>query len=206
MIMKNRPLILIFLSFFFISCTTEVTLAVQPDNSVTIKFDGGAGEAFTKMISSAAGMGGEAENLIDTDTVSFELAKAGFSDVKINQKKGGSVSITMSDKKQSSYIFTSGIAKCEKGKLSTVITRKSLEDFYASADEQTRMILDLFLAPVFNDEEMTEAEYIEMVSSFYGAGAAKEVGSSFVKINLISKDGKKETINYPLSQIFCGSF
>ena len=206
MIMKNRPLILIFLSFFFISCTTEVTLAVQPDNSVTIKFDGGAGEAFTKMISSAAGMGGEAENLIDTDAVSFELAKAGFSDVKINQKKGGSVSITMSDKKQSSYIFTSGIAKCEKGKLSTVITRKSLEDFYASADEQTRMILDLFLAPVFNDEEMTEAEYIEMVSSFYGAGAAKEVGSSFVKINLISKDGKKETINYPLSQIFCGSF
>lgn len=206
MIMKNRTLILIFLSFFFISCTTEVTLAVQPDNSVTIKFDGGAGEAFTKMISSAAGMGGEADNLIDTDAVSFELAKAGFSDVKINQKKGGSVSITMSDKKQSSYIFTSGIAKCEKGKLSTVITRKSLEDFYASADEQTRMILDLFLAPVFNDEEMTEAEYIEMVSSFYGAGAAKEVGSSFVKINLISKDGKKETINYPLSQIFCGSF
>ena len=206
MIMKNRTLILIFLSFIFISCTTEVTLAVQPDNSVTIKFDGGAGEAFTKMISSAAGMGGEADNLIDTDAVSFELAKAGFSDVKINQKKGGSVSITMSDKKQSSYIFTSGIAKCEKGKLSTVITRKSLEDFYASADEQTRMILDLFLAPVFNDEEMTEAEYIEMVSSFYGAGAAKEVGSSFVKINLISKDGKKETINYPLSQIFCGSF
>ena len=126
-------LILIFLSFIFISCTTEVTLAVQPDNSVTIKFDGGAGEAFTKMISSAAGLGGDTENLIDTDSVSFELAKAGFSDVKISQKKGGSVSITMSDKKQSSYIFTSGIAKCEKGKLSSVITRKSLEDFYTSA-------------------------------------------------------------------------
>lgn len=210
MIMKN--LFIILFSLCFISCTTEVTLAVQPDNSVTIKFDGGAGQAFTKMISSAAGMGGETEksdnteNLIDTEVVSYELAKAGFSDVKISQKKGGSVSITMCDKKQSSYIFSSGIAKCEKGKLNAVITRKSLEDFYASADEQTRMILDLFLAPVFNDEEMTEEEYIEMVSSFYGAGAAKEVGSSFVKINLISKDGKKETLNYPLTQVFCGNF
>ena len=217
MIMSNRrnrhaeivskvgiAVIFILFSLCFISCTTEVTLTVQPDNSVTIKFDGGAGEAFTKMISSAAGMGSESENLIDTEVVSYELAKAGFSDVKINQKKGGAVSITMSDKKQTSYIFTSGIAKCEKGRLSAVITRKSLEDFYTSADEQTRMILDLFLAPVFNDEEMTEAEYIEIVSSFYGALAAKEVGSSFVKINLISKDGKKETLNYPLTQVFCG--
>ncbi len=207
MIMKIRKAaILILFSLCFISCTTEITLAVQPDNSVTIKFDGGAGEAFTKMISSAAGMGSETETLIDTEAVSYELAKAGFSDVKINQGKSGSVSITMCDKKQSSYIFTSGIAKCEKGKLSAVITRKNLEDFYNSADEQTRMILDLFLAPVFNDEEMTEEEYIEMVASFYGAGAAKEVGSSLVKINLISKDGKKESLNYPLSHFFCGLF
>ncbi len=200
----GRTAFFVLFSLFFISCTTEVTLAVQSDNSVTIKFDGGAGEAFSKMISSAAGMGGESENLIDTEEVSYELAKAGFSDVKINQKNGGAVSITMSDKKQTSYIFTSGIAKCEKGKLSAVITRKSLEDFYTSADEQTRMILDLFLAPVFNNEEMTEEEYLEMVASFYGTVAAKEVAGSFVKINLISKDGKKESLNYPLTQVFCG--
>ncbi len=200
----GRIAVFVLFSLFFISCTTEVTLSVQADNSIAIKFDGGAGEAFSKMISSAAGMGGESENLIDTEEVSYELAKAGFSDVKINQKNGGAVSITMSDKKQTSYIFTSGIAKCEKGKLSAVITRKSLEDFYASADEQTRMILDLFLAPVFNNEEMTEEEYLEIVASFYGAVAAKEVAGSFVKINLISKDGKKESLNYPLTQVFCG--
>lgn len=199
-----RTAVFVLFSLFFISCTTEVTLSVQADNSIAIKFDGGAGEAFSKMISSAAGMGGESENLIDTEEVSYELAKAGFSDVKINQKNGGAVSITMSDKKQTSYIFTSGIAKCEKGKLSAVITRKSLEDLYASADEQTRMILDLFLAPVFNNEEMTEEEYLEIVASFYGAVAAKEVDGSFVKINLISKDGKKESLNYQLTQVFCG--
>ena len=61
-----------------------------------------------------------------------------------------------------------------------------------------------FLKSSSHDEEMTEEEYLEMVASFYGAVAAKEVAGSFVKINLISKDGKKESLNYPLTQVFCG--
>ena len=200
--------ILIFISLFLVSCTTEVTLSVQADDSVSIHFEGGAGEAFTKMISSAAGVGMAADgtNVVDTDAVSYELAKAGFSSVKVEQKKGGLVQINMSDKNCSSYIFTSGIVKSERGNLKAAITRKSLEDFYASADEQTRMTLDLFLAPVFNDETMSETEYLEMLGSFYGAGAADEVSQSVVKINLISKDGTKQTLRYPLAQLLCGTF
>ena len=205
---------LILLSLLFLSCQAEVTLTVQKDDSVSIVFEGGAGEAFTRMISSAAGVNGAAgadfqdssDFLIDEASVSYELAKAGFSGVKVLQKKGGAVRISMTDKAQSSYLFTSKIVKAEKGKLSASISRKSLEDFYASADEQTRMILDLFLAPVFNDEDMSEDEYLEMVAAFYGDAAAKEVGESLVKINLISKDGSKESLVYPLSQIFCGLF
>ena len=191
----------------FASCTTEVTLTLKQDDSLDIRFEGGAGQAFAKMISSAAGMGAssDADFLIDSDSVSFELAKAGFSNVKVNQKKGGAVSIAMTDKNQSSYLFTSKIIKAEKGKLSTAISRKSLEDFYNYSDEQTRMILDLFLAPVFNNEEMSEEEYLEMVGAFYGQAAAGEVKQSIVIINLISKDGSRQTLRYPLSQIFCGN-
>ena len=196
-------LFLIFLiSFSLISCTTEVTLTVQKDDSVAINFEGGAGYAFTKMLSSAAGVSasGQADAaVIDEAAVSYELARAGFDSVRIQQKKGGSVQISMNDKKQSSYIFTSGIIKSNNGRLSAAISKKSLEDFYASADEQTRMILDLFLAPVFNDENMTEAEYLEMLASFYGKSAADEVSQSLVKINLISKDGSRESLRYPLT-------
>jgi hypothetical protein len=205
---------LLIFPLLFISCQAEVTLTVQKDDSVAITFEGASGPAFTRMISSAAGVNGAAaadsqdsgDFLIDEESVSYELAKAGFSDVKVLQKKGGAVRISMTDKAQSSYLFTSKIVKAEKGKLSASLSRKSLEDFYASADEQTRMILDLFLAPVFNDEEMTEAEYLEMVGAFYGESAEKEVGKSIAIINLISKDGSKETLVYPLSQIFCGLF
>lgn len=206
--------LLISISLFFISCQAEVTLTVQKDDSVAITFEGAAGPAFTQMISSVAGMNeaaaAESQDsagfLIDEASVSYELAKAGFSDVKVVQKKGNAVRISMTDKTQSSYLFTSKIVNAEKGKLSASLSRKSLEDFYASADEQTRMILDLFLAPVFNDEEMTEAEYLEMVGAFYGDTTEKEVGKSIVIINLISKDGSKQKLVYPLTQVFCGIF
>ena len=191
----GMTLLLIFFSLF-ISCTTEITLTLQKDDSVDIRFEGGAGEAFTKMTGSESG-------LIDAKAVSYELAKAGFENVKVSQSGGGVVLISMSDRKQTSYVFTSGIAKTEKGRIKAAITRKSLEDFYASADEQTRMILDLFLAPVFNGEEMSESEYVEMVASFYGEKAANEVNESIVKINLISKDGTKETMKIPLTQLLC---
>ena len=211
--LRHLIFILIGTLFLFASCTTEVTLTLQKDDSVDISFEGGAGAAFAKMISSAVNVNGlsgstgatDSSLLIDTDSVSFELAKAGFSNVKVSQKKDGAVSISMSDKNQTSYLFTSKIIKAANGRLTTAITRKSLEDFYTAADEQTRMILDLFLAPVFNDEEMSEEEYLEMVGAFYGDAAADEVHQSVVKINLISKDGSKETVKLPLSQLMCGN-
>ena len=198
---------LTFLSLsLFVSCTTEITLTLRADDSVDIQFEGGAGAAFTKMILSASGT--ETPE-IDTQAVSYELAKAGFENVKA-KAQNSNVSISMSDKKHSSYIFTSGLVKFSDDKkhesLKTQITRKSLEDFYNSADEQTRMILDLFLSPVFNNDYMSEEEYLEMLASFYGEPAAKEVQDSFVKIILIGKNGKKEEQNLPLVQLLCGSF
>ena len=173
---------LTFLSLsLFVSCTTEITLTLKADDSVDIH----------------------------TQAVSYELAKAGFENVKA-KAQNSNVSISMSDKKHSSYIFTSGLVKFSDDKkhesLKTQITRKSLEDFYNSADEQTRMILDLFLSPVFNNDYMSEEEYLEMLASFYGEPAAKEVQDSFVKIILVGKNGKKEEQSLPLVQLLCGSF
>ena len=188
----------------FISCQTEVTFTLQSDDSVNITFEGGSGDAFSKMISAAAGA--EGDFLIDENSVAYELARAGFSDVKVNQKKGGTVRITMSDKKQNSYLFTSNLIKKEKDSLTAQINPKSLKAFYDSADEQTRLILDLFLSPVFNDDQMSEAEYLEMLGSFYGKSAADEVQNSTVKLIFKGKTGKEEKISIPLVQFLCGNF
>ena len=72
--------------------------------------------------------------------------------------------------------------------------------------KQTEKLPNYFLSPVFNNDYMSEEEYLEMLASFYGEPAAKEVQDSFVKIILIGKNGKKEEQNLPLVQLLCGSF
>ena len=105
MVMMNKQsktiitILILLTAGIFMSCQTEVTLTLQKDDSLDIRFEGGAGQAFSRMISAAAGLGSNSNSnsngdmLIDTDSVGYELAKSGFSNVKVNQKKGGSVVI-----------------------------------------------------------------------------------------------------------------
>ena len=68
--MKHRLFILTaFLSLIFLSsCTVDLSLVLQKDGSVDISFEGGTGQAFTKMIFAAAGGN---EQSIDVKQVSY---------------------------------------------------------------------------------------------------------------------------------------
>lgn len=190
-------------SVFLFSCNVDLQLSLKKDGSVDITFNGGAGKAFSKMILSATGE--SADSIYDTKEIGYELAKAGFSNVKVVKGKTGTdLVITMTDLKQSSYLFTSGIVREEKGVLKTHITPKSLKDFYASADEQTQMVLDLFLAPVFNDEQMSVAEYLEMLGTIYGADAAREVDESVINVTSVALDGTKSQKRISFGGLMCG--
>lgn len=199
-----KRIIFISLAFFSLvflsSCNVDLSLVLQKDGSVDISFEGGAGQAFTKMIFAAAG---GSDQSIDVKQVSYELAKAGFTKVDCSAKDLSSVRISMKDEKRQSYIFSSGIVSLEKDNLKLNITRKSLVDFYNSSDEQLKMILDLFLAPVFNDEDIPEEEYIELLGTFYGEESAKEVSDSYINIKISNYKGESQTQRLPFSRLMC---
>lgn len=188
---------IILASFLLVSCTSEITVKLNKDNSVNITLNAGAGDAFTKMLMNTTGDNGA----IDEKQVGFELAKAGFSDVNVKTYGKSDVKITMKDKTCSSYLFKSGMFTVKNGVLSLEITPATLKEFYDSADEQTLNVLDLFLAPVFNDEKMSEEEYLEMVGAFYGSNASNEIRNSVVIINIENADGNISTFRLPLPQV-----
>lgn len=205
--MKKALLSLLALFFLLMlsSCTLNLTFTMEEDGSLAISLEGGAGQAFTKMLLSASGMtdaDGE-EAFLDFKEINYELAKSGFTNIQSQAQGTSSIRLSMLDKERNSYLFTSGLLTLEKDGLKINLKRKALVDFYQSADEQTRMILDLFLAPVFNDEVLSETEYIEMLATFYGQDAADEVKDSFINITINNLDGqtRKETI--PFSRILC---
>lgn len=191
-----------FVIFFTLSsCSAKINLRVQKDGSVDVSFNGGAGAAFTKMILAATG-GEEAFNI---DEIATELSKNGFSDVTASSKGISEVILNFKDRRKSSFLFGAGILEMKNNQLLLNLNRQSLKAFYESADENLQMILDLFLAPVFNDEQMTQEEYLEMLGTFYGSAAAKEVQESKVEFVIQNPNGEKINYSYSLAQILCSN-
>lgn len=206
--MKKISLIIFSLiaSLLLSSCTVKVKLILQKDGAVDIDFNGGAGAAFSKMVISAAGGESSADsynNSVNIEEIITELKLNGFTDVSGKSENISDVKIKMKDKAQKTYLFTSGILRVEKNHLIFNTDRKTLKSFYDSANEQIQMLLDLFLAPVFNDEEMSEDEYVEMLGTFYGAAAAREVKDSRIDFTIINADGTQKAVTYKMSEIMC---
>lgn len=188
----------IFSTLIFASCTSEIELELNKNGSVDVKFNGIAGNAFVALIN--AGLGTETSDkvIFNTKDIEYEMAGNGFSNIKAVSNNGTDLSVTMTDKNGKSALFTSGVVSARDGKLSATLSPQSLKSFYDSADSQTVMFLDMLLSPVFNDEIMTQEEYLEVLASFYGDEIADEIKDSSFRITLKNTDGTKtvQTINF----------
>ena len=119
------------------------------------------------------------------------MGSNGFSNVKAVSKKGSDLTVTMTDKNGKSALFTSGVVSVQDKKLQAALTPQTLVKFYKSADAQTVMFLDMLLAPIFNDEKMTQEEYVELLAAFYGEEIAEEIKNSSFRITLKNSDGSQ---------------
>ena len=81
------------------------------------------------------------------------------------------------------------------------MSAKKLLDFYNSSDEEIVSFLDLLLAPVFNDEVLSETEYIETIAAFYGQAAADELAESSFNVTLVTPDGKTSSHVIPMVKL-----
>ena len=203
-----KKILLAVASCFFIalslaSCTSEINLELKKDGTVDVIFNGSAGKAFSAMIRSAAGLSTDASSsvIFDTKDIEYEMSGNGFSNVKAVTKTGTDLSVTMTDKNRKSALFSSGVVKAENGKLSAVLTPEKLVDFYSKADSQTVQFMDMLLAPVFNDEKMSEEEYLEVLASFYGEEIAREIRDADFRITLKNPDGTKLTQTIKITKL-----
>ncbi len=198
-----KKLFLIILSVFFVfsfwSCTTEVTIKENSNGIIDISFSGAAGQAFAKMISSSSDYQSDTV-IFETDQIQFELLKSGFENVNVKSKTGSDLQISMQEKTKNTFLYKSGLFS-GKENLKITLSPKELTEFYKLADEQIILFLDLLLAPIFNDEVMSQEEYLETIASFYGESASKEISESNIKINLTDKNNQTKTFSFPIAQL-----
>jgi len=201
---KLSALLLMGLSLFSallsMSCTSEIIIKLNKDTSINVQFEGSSGLAFETLIKTASGVQ-EGEVVFDTNQIEYELGKNGFTNVRASSKNGTDLNILMQDKTKQSSLYKSQVLNTDKGVLTASLSAKKLLDFYNSSDEEIVSFLDLLLAPVFNEEVLSENEYIETIAAFYGQAAADEIAESNFKITLVNPDGKSSIHIIPMVKL-----
>ena len=196
--------------FLFFSCSAEIVFEVKKDGNVKISYDGDLSGDFLQFLINQDGKNteldlGNIENTeLDVEVLTESLKNSGFENVQILSGKLKNILITMEDKSQKSVLFYSKLLKMQNGSLSVDFSYENLRNFYENADEQLQSDLDLLLAPVFNDEKMTETEYLETIATFYGEKMASELAESFISLIVINIDGKQQVQKISIPKILCG--
>lgn len=196
--------------FLFFSCSAEIVFEVKKDGNVKISYDGDLSGDFLQFLINQNGKNteldlGNIENTeLDMEVLTESLKNSGFENVQILSGKLKNILITMEDKSQKSVLFYSKLLKMQNGSLSVDFSYENLRNFYENADEQLQSDLDLLLAPVFNDEKMTETEYLKTIATFYGEKMASELAESFISLIVINIDGKQQVQKISIPKILCG--
>ena len=186
--------------FLATGCTSKINIMLNKDGSIDVQFSGTSGLAFETLIKTASGVK-DGEVVFNTNEIEYELGKNGFSNVRVSSKAGTDLNISMSDKTKQSSLYKSDVLKSDKTSITATLSAKKLLDFYNSSDEEIVSFLDLLLAPVFNDEVLSESEYIETIAAFYGQGAADEIAESSFDVTLSTPDGKSSSHIIPLVKL-----
>ncbi len=196
--------------FLFFSCSAEIVFEVKKDGNVKISYNGDLNGDFLQFLINQNGKNaeldlGNIENTeLDMEVLTESLKNSGFENVQILSGKLKNILITMEDKSQKSVLFYSKLLKMQNGSLSVDFSYENLRNFYENADEQLQSDLDLLLAPVFNDEKMTETEYLKTIATFYGEKMASELAESFISLIVINIDGKQQVQKISIPKILCG--
>ena len=207
---KIFKVLIIFSVFLFFSCSAEITLEAKKDGGVKISYAGDFSGEFLQFLINQDDGNDEPyfDNLenaeIDVQVLKESLKNSGFEKVQIISGKLKNLLITMEDKSKKSALFMTNLLKMQNGTISVDFSYENLKKFYDNADEQLQSDLDLLLAPVFNDEKMSETEYLETVAAFYGDKMADELAESFIKLIIINADGKKQVQKISIPKLLCG--
>ncbi len=186
----------VFCVLFFTGCDSSVKLTLNSDNSVDLNCDASIGTAFTSIYTLLTQ--DTSPVFFDAKSITKELTADGFTNVNSISKTGTDINVKAKAPYGKTTLFTSGLIKTENKKIKLLLSPKQLQALYKKADEQTKNFLDLLMAPVFTDEELSEEEYLDLVSSMYGIKIQEEIANCVLKLEINNADGTKATKKLPL--------
>ena len=183
----------------FASCENEVKICAN-DSGISFNYKINSSETFLNFFS-AISNSDEPNTILDAEIISNLFTQANFED--INAESDGKnlfVGGKLSQNAQDPFSISGMISLAQK-RLSISLNKTNLLEFYNNLPEDLQTSLDLFMSPTFTGEEMTNEEYIELVSEVYGQELADELSAATLKIIVESQSGTKKNYSVKIIDI-----
>lgn len=198
---EKKLLVVLFsaIALFFTSCKSQIKITVSK-NSCTVKYSTKLGKALFDTFYAFAGET-ESEKIFDTDQFKEIFSEGGLKNVSAESKAIDEISIQGdTDNQNADFIAGSSIIKSSNDGKNVEIdfSKSNLLAMYDKMPSIMRSYIDLFMAPVFTEEEMTDDEYLELISSVYGQILADEIKDSTIDFTVVAADGKTKKFTLKL--------
>ena len=184
---------------FLTSCKSQIKITFSK-NACTVKYSTKLGKALFYTFYVFAGET-ESEKIFDTEQFKQIFSEGGLKNVSAESKVIDEISIQGDiDGNNGDFISGSSIIKSSNNGKNVEIefTRNNLLKMYDNMPSIMRSYIDLFMAPVFTEEEMSNEEYLELISSVYGQILADEIKTSTVDFIVVLSDGKTKQFSLEL--------
>lgn len=184
---------------FLTSCKSQIKITFSK-NACTVKYSTKLGKALFDTFYAFAGET-ESERIFDTEQFKQIFSEGGLKNVSAELKVIDEISIQGDiDGNNGDFISGSSIIKSSNNGKNVEIefSRNNLLKMYDNMPSIMRSYIDLFMAPVFTEEEMSNEEYLELISSVYGQILADEIKTSTVDFIVVLSDGKTKQFSLEL--------
>lgn len=184
---------------FLTSCKSQIKITFSK-NACTVKYSTKLGKALFDTFYAFAGET-ESERIFDTEQFKQIFSEGGLKNVSAESKVIDEISIQGDiDGNNGDFISGSSIIKSSNNGKNVEIefSRNNLLKMYDNMPSIMRSYIDLFMAPVFTEEEMSNEEYLELISSVYGQILTDEIKTSTVDFIVVLSDGKTKQFSLEL--------
>ena len=184
---------------FLTSCKSQIKITFSK-NACTVRYSTKLGKALFDTFYAFAGET-ESEKIFDTEQFKQIFSEGGLKNVSAESKVIDEISIQGDiDGNNGDFISGASIIKSSNNGKNVEIefSRNNLLKMYDNMPSIMRSYIDLFMAPVFTEEEMSNEEYLELISSVYGQILADEIKTSTVDFIVVLSDGKTKQFSLEL--------
>ena len=193
-------------ALFFCACPLKVTINLDKNDNKSIYFSSSLGTAFVENLNKLQQVpgqeGGSSDNLERISSkIQSELNQSYFKNASVRFDKNTLTASAQVNSQKALPTEFLGINKTSSGdEFYVALDPQSLAAAILQENTTAKTLADILMAPIISGEQMSLAEYKDLLTEIYGAPLASELLSGDLTIEYI-RNGKKQIQRVPVSDL-----